>query len=156
MVKEGRFREDLLYRLWVVPITLPPLRDRPEDVELLIWHFIDRPKVRARRDIRGIHADAMRLLVEHRWPGNVRELQNVVEYAIAVGTGPELALDDLPPELLEEDGGGEHGRDEPASAVSAERIQAALAECGGNVALAAERLGMSRVTLWRRRKKLGI
>ena len=154
-VREGRFREDLLYRLRVVPIFLPPLRDRRGDVELLMWHFIDQANERGPRRIRRVAPEAMRALLDHPWPGNVRELLNVVQYAFAVGRGPELGCQDLPPEFRE----ASHVLAEtPPSGVpdEAERIRAALRQSHGHVGRAAELLGMSRPTFWRKRKKHGI
>ena len=100
-VKQGRFREDLMYRLRVVPIFLPPLRERREDISLLIWHFIQKHNSNKVRVIDKIDPDAMKVLLDYRWPGNVRELHNVVEYAFAVGRGSTLKLAELPPEFRE-------------------------------------------------------
>ena len=95
----NRFREDLYYRLNVVPIYLPALRERREDIEPLVLFFLQRYAEQNRRDIRRVHPEAMRLLREHDWPGNVRELQNYVERAVILGTGPELTVETLPPQL---------------------------------------------------------
>ncbi|MDD2769539.1 MAG: sigma 54-interacting transcriptional regulator [Methylococcus sp.] len=153
-VREGRFREDLMYRLRVVPIFLPPLRERRRDIALLLWHFIERRNARGVRRVVRIDPDAMRRLLDHFWPGNVRELQNVVEYAFAVGRGEMLNLDDLPPEFREE----RAVPLVPAEPVpdEAERIRAALRQSGGRIDQAGRLLKMSRATLWRKRKKLGL
>jgi DNA-binding NtrC family response regulator len=98
-IEASRFREDLYYRLNVVPVYLPPLRERPEDVEPLVLFFLNRYAEQNRRDMRRVHPEAMRLLREHDWPGNVRELQNYVERAVILGTGPELTVEHLPPQL---------------------------------------------------------
>jgi two-component system, NtrC family, response regulator AtoC len=98
-IESDRFREDLYYRLNVVPIYLPPLRERRDDIEPLVLFFLNRYSEQNRRDMRRVHADAMRLLREHNWPGNVRELQNYVERAVILGTGAELNVDHLPPQL---------------------------------------------------------
>jgi DNA-binding NtrC family response regulator len=98
-IEANRFREDLYYRLNVVPIYLPPLRERREDVETLVLFFLHRYAEQNRRDMRRVDAEAMRLLREHDWPGNVRELQNYVERAVILGTGPELTIENLPPQL---------------------------------------------------------
>jgi transcriptional regulator with PAS, ATPase and Fis domain len=153
-VREGRFREDLLYRLRVVPIYLPPLRDRLGDVDLLLWHFISVQNARGPRRVRTVSPDAMRRLLDHGWPGNVRELMNVVQYAFAVGRGPELVLEDLLPEFRE----APATRPTPGAQALGEsaRIRQALATTGGHIGEAAELLGMSRPTFWRKRKKHGI
>jgi two-component system response regulator AtoC len=98
-IESNRFREDLYYRLNVVPIYLPPLRERREDIEPLVLFFLHRYAEQNRRDMRRVDAEAMRLLRDHDWPGNVRELQNYVERAVILGTGPELKVDNLPPQL---------------------------------------------------------
>jgi DNA-binding NtrC family response regulator len=98
-IEANRFREDLYYRLNVVPIYLPPLRERREDIEPLVLFFLQRYAEQNRRDMRRVHTEAMRLLREHDWPGNVRELQNYVERAVILGTGPELTVETLPPQL---------------------------------------------------------
>ena len=98
-IEANRFREDLYYRLNVVPIYLPPLRERREDIEPLVLFFLHRYAEQNRRDMRRVHPEAMRLLREHDWPGNVRELQNYVERAVILGTGPELTVENLPPQL---------------------------------------------------------
>ncbi len=152
-VKDGTFREDLMYRLRVIPIYLPPLRERRGDVELLLWHFVEQHNTRGPRRIRAIEPDAMRALLDHTWPGNVRELLNVVQYAFAVGRGPELRVAELPPEFRER---APAAAPPPAEADEGDRIRDALARSGGHVGRAAELLGMSRPTFWRKRKKLGI
>ncbi len=98
-IEADRFREDLYYRLNVVPIYLPPLRERREDIEPLVLFFLERYAEQNRRIMRRVHSGAMRLLREHDWPGNVRELQNYVERAVILGTGPELKVEHLPPQL---------------------------------------------------------
>jgi DNA-binding NtrC family response regulator len=98
-IDAGRFREDLYYRLNVVPIFLPPLRERREDIPALIEHFIQRYSEQNRRPIRSIHPEAMHLLCGYEWRGNVRELQNYVERAVVLGEGPELLPEHLPPQV---------------------------------------------------------
>jgi two-component system, NtrC family, response regulator AtoC len=98
-IEANRFREDLYYRLNVVPVYLPPLRERREDVEPLVLFFLHRYAEQNRRDMRRVHPEAMRLLREHDWPGNVRELQNYVERAVILGAGGELTAEYLPPQL---------------------------------------------------------
>jgi len=98
-VGKGAFREDLFYRLNVLPIKLPPLRDRPEDIPLLCQHFIDRFNISLDREIRGIVPTAMSLLLKHSWPGNVRELENVIERAVILSEESILRSENFPPEL---------------------------------------------------------
>lgn len=159
-VKAGRFREDLMYRLRVVPVFLPPLRERRLDVNLLLWHRIELHNQQGRRHIAGISPDAMRRLLDYAWPGNVRELINVVEYAFAVGRGTELGLDDLPPEFRERPSApGVEGLPQarPSRYLNEEeRIREALAITAGDLEAAAQFAGMSRATFWRKRKKHGI
>lgn len=158
-VKAGRFREDLMYRLRVVPVFLPPLRERRQDVNLLLWHSIQQHNQQGPRHVDSIAPDAMRRLLDYHWPGNVRELKNVVEYAFAVGRGNEITLDDLPPEF----------REAPAIINTvmpssknvrhpneAELIREALQASGGHLEAAARYAGMSRATFWRKRKKYQI
>lgn len=150
-VGAGRFREDLMYRLRVVPVFLPPLRERKGDVEVLLRFFVQRFNRAGPRHVETFAPDAMRALLDHRWPGNVRELRNVVEYAFAVGRGAELLLGELPPEFGEGTTGGEGGASEEPS--ERERIREALQLEGGRLNAAAKRLGMSRATFWRKRRK---
>jgi two-component system response regulator AtoC len=153
-VDAGRFREDLMYRLRVVPVFLPPLRERRGDVEVLLRFFLRRFNKAGPRHVETIGPKAMRALLNYSWPGNVRELRNVVEYAFAVGRDEELSLDELPPELREEE--GEMGVPVEAEPSEREQIREALQLEGGRVSAAAERLGMSRATFWRKRRKHGL
>jgi two-component system response regulator AtoC len=98
-IDAGRFREDLYYRLNVVPIYLPPLRERREDIPILVEFFLKRYCEQNRRDVKRVHPEAMRRLREHDWPGNVRELQNYVERGVVLGEGNELTVASLPPQL---------------------------------------------------------
>ena len=100
-VKAGRFREDLFYRLNVLPISVPPLRTRKEDISLLIDHFLARNNVRLGTSIRGVDPEARRLLLGYAWPGNVRELENTIERAMVLADGEVLTAADLPPKILE-------------------------------------------------------
>jgi transcriptional regulator with PAS, ATPase and Fis domain len=160
-VDEGRFRADLMYRLRVIPIFLPALRERREDIALLCDKFIESTNPTARRRIERVAPSVLGLLARQDWPGNVRELRNVLAYAYAIGDGPILQPNHLPPELLDptlasgeaSDGGARSER--PLSA-EAKRLLDALRRTGGNKKQAAHLLGMSRVTLWRRLQELGI
>jgi two-component system response regulator AtoC len=98
-IDAGRFREDLYYRLNVVPIYLPALRERREDIPILVEFFLKRYSEQNRREVRRVQPEAMRRLREHDWPGNIRELQNYVEHGVVLGDGPELTVEHLPPQL---------------------------------------------------------
>ena len=150
----GRFREDLRYRIRVVPLFLPPLRERTGDVERLVWHLIERGNEGGLRRIDGVRRAAMELLVRHPWPGNVRELRNVIEYAYVVGDGPVLELADLPPELRGEPPPGRRARS--LAERERERIVAALDAHRGHKGEAARALGISRSTLWRKLYQHGL
>ncbi len=156
-VKAGRFREDLMYRLRVVPIFLPPLRDRRLDVNLLLWHRINKHNLHSRRHIDSISPEAMRCLLDYKWPGNVRELINVIEYAYAVGRSNELGVEDLPPEFREPTLSSKIDNlvplKRPKHQDEAELIREALKISNGHLETAAQYAGMSRATFWRKRKK---
>ena len=163
-VEAGRFRADLMYRLRVIPVFLPPLRARPGDIEVLTQRFVDELNARGKRRVDHVAPAALAALEHHDWPGNVRELRNTLEYAFAIGEGPELVAGDLPPELVEPGLDAEpmlaaaEVRPTPASdaAPEARRISAALARTAGNRDQAAKLLGLSRVTLWRRMRQHGL
>ncbi len=166
-IREGRLREDLYYRLRVVPIHVAPLRERREDVELVARYLLARIGGRVGRAVR-LSPDTLAALERYDWPGNVRELENALEYAVAVGRGQTLHLEDLPPELGAADGvsGGLAPRREPVAALSTvvvpaeaeetARIRSALERNFWNRSRAAEELGMSRSKLWRRMRELGL
>ena len=156
-MREGRFRADLFYRLSVFPITLPPLRERREDIPLLVWHFIARRQAAIGRSVKRVPERLMRAFTAYSWPGNVRELENVVERALIMTSGDTLAADpaflDAAPVVP--------GVGPKASLAEAERahIRAVLDDCGWKVSgkgNAADRLGLKRSTLQFRMKKLGI
>jgi len=98
-VEEGKFRKDLYYRLSVFPITLPSLRERAEDIHLLVVHFLERYTAKTGRFVAGISKEAMRALINYEWPGNVRELENAIERAVIVASGRQVELSDLPPAI---------------------------------------------------------
>ena len=153
MVKIGKFREDLYYRLNVVPIYLPPLRERKEDIEALIFHYIERLNQRERKKIKGISKEALKMLLDYSWPGNIRELINVLEYCFAVAPGSFIRPIDLPNQF--------HPKPDEALILSshegeAKRIEKALIQSHYNIKKAAELLGIDRTTLWRKRKRYGL
>ena len=155
-VREGRFRADLFYRLSVFPLTLPPLRSRPEDIPLLVWHVIARKQARLGRNIERVTDRAMRAFRAYAWPGNIRELENVVERALILSTGAVLTIDPLFPGTHREVRRPTTGL---LSEVERRHILDVLEQCGwkvGGKGNAAERLGLNRCTLLSRMKKLGI
>jgi formate hydrogenlyase transcriptional activator len=158
-VREGRFRADLFYRLSVFPLTVPPLREHPEDIPLLVWHFIARKQARLGRSIKRVPAALMHAFEAYAWPGNVRELENAVERALIMTGGTTLAVDPAFLQVAPAAVTSAVGRG--ASHAEAERanILAVLEDCGWKMAgkgNAAERLGLKRSTLQYRIKKLGI
>jgi two-component system response regulator PilR (NtrC family) len=154
-IAEGRFREDLYYRINVIPIALPPLRDRREDIQLLAEHFVVKYTEQMDKEITGISHEAMELLVRHDWPGNIRELENVVERAVALEPTPAILPDSLPAAIRGEmplraaagaaESLPESGFDLEAHVKQIERgyIAEALKKAGGVQVRAAELLGMS-------------
>jgi transcriptional regulator with PAS, ATPase and Fis domain len=100
---DGKLREDLYFRINTVTLSIPPLRDRPEDVPLLAEHFLQTFRTRHNRAVEGIHPEAMRVLLRYRWPGNVRELEHVIERAVIVAEGPQVTVDDLSPVVKSSD-----------------------------------------------------
>jgi transcriptional regulator with PAS, ATPase and Fis domain len=162
-VREGRFRDDLYYRLRVVPIEIPPLRNRREDIEPLARHLLARASAQQGRSLR-FSPEALRALLVHRWPGNVRELENALEYAVAVCKGQTILPEDLPGEVLPappdppkkfpEDSRSETGGVPRNS--EADRIRAALEAHHWRRGEVARVLGVSRTTLWRKMRESGL
>lgn len=146
-----------MFRLRVVPIFLPSLRQRPLDIDLLLRHFTDEFNRRGPRLVAGFSPEAMRALLDHPWPGNVREVMNVLEYAFAVGRGPTITLDELPPEFRERRPDlRSRALSTAAIGSEAERVREAMDDSGGDVEKAAAILGVSRTTFWRMRKRTGV
>ncbi|MEN8142784.1 MAG: sigma 54-interacting transcriptional regulator [Thermodesulfobacteriota bacterium] len=161
LIEDGLFREDLFYRIGVIPITLPSLKERPEDIPLLVENFIDKIKRRTGKNINGVSLEAMTILMAQEWRGNVRELINVLEYAFVLCPGTTISPEHLP----------DYTRDHPSSiqpttVVKNDRrhindarhrqLVDALIFSGGNQSMAARRLGVSRVTIWKWVKKYGV
>ena len=155
-VSRGAFRADLMYRIRVRPLFVPPLRDRKDDIEVLLWHFIDAFNEQGHRWVEGVEPLVWTALRSYNWPGNVRELRNVVEGAFAFGEGPVLTMDELTPELRGESPPSEPPLQSPLEDRERARILGALEACGGHRGKAADRLGISRTTLWRRLRELGL
>jgi PAS domain S-box-containing protein len=159
MVKEGKFREDLYYRIKVLQILLPPLRDRRSDIPLLCEHFIERFNARYGKEVRGLSQEALETLLAHHYPGNIRELENIIEHAFIFCKGEHIEPSHLPADLRATPVA------DPQSALSAVRnfddleklyIESVLAETGGNKLKAARKLGVHKATLFRKIKRLGI
>jgi two-component system response regulator AtoC len=152
-VEQGRFREDLMYRVRVVPLYLPRLVERTGDVEALLWQLIDHFNESGFRRLVYVERRALDAMLAYTWPGNVRELRNVVEYAFAIGEGDVLRLEELPPELRGEPPVDAKRPPATAEALERARILEALRASGGRKSEAAAKLGMSRSTLWRKLKE---
>lgn len=146
-VKNGQFREDLYYRLNVIPIHIPPLRERKIDIPLLIERFLLDAGERYARDPLKVADDSMSLLLDYSWPGNVRELQNTIQFAFVKCSTNIIEPDDLPIELREVE--KNISRRGPAKKLNLEGVRAALIKTGGNKAKAAKLLGVGRATLYR-------
>ena len=163
LIREGRFREDLYYRINVVPVVMPSLRERQEDIPLLVSSFVASVAAKSGKSIHGVSTEAMDLLLAYNWPGNVRELLNAIEYAVVLCPGEEIAVEHLPPRLIAP--GANLSADLLAGSKAALRghedrqrqeLLEALRACGGNQSEAARRLGVSRVTIWNRCKRLKV
>jgi two-component system response regulator HydG len=159
LMDEGRFREDLYYRIGVIPIYLPPMRERREDIPLLIETFINRIRLKTDKPITGMSKEALDLLFHYDWPGNVRELINVIEYSFVLCHEGEIMPNHLPARVT-----GKQPRVTPMGRATKrqsddeerKRILQALESSGGNQSEAAKILGISRVTLWKRLKAFDI
>jgi transcriptional regulator with GAF, ATPase, and Fis domain len=171
MVKRGEFREDLYYRLRVLPIKVPALRTRRDDIPLLVTHLLSEMAGRYEREEVDISPEALRLLESYNWPGNVRELVNSLEFALVQAEGGTILPSHFPPEIRNYIAGPEDvvqdmastqeipmGYYRPRMRPEEEKalIIRTLQETGGNRAAAARKLGMSRTTLWKRLKRFGI
>jgi DNA-binding NtrC family response regulator len=168
LVAEGKFRQDLYYRLNVFPVTLPPLRDRPGDIALLCEHFTQKFAQATGKAVRGVEPAALAVLSAYPWPGNVRELENVIERGMILARGTTLGAADLDfgrrpaqmpaPAPAAPDGGGEPGRSLYKRLSEQERneIVAAVEKSQGNIAHAARALGINRSTLYYRMRKHGL
>lgn len=167
LVREGRFREDLYYRLKVFPVQLPPLQERREDIEPLVAHFVARLRERTGKRISGVAPEAMRLIMDHSWPGNVRELENAIAHAFVTCPEGLIAPEDLPVELRHADLALPRTTNTLARAANErkiykrlrlgrEQLLQLLGECDWNKAETARRLGIDRTSLWRHMKALDI
>jgi nitrogen regulation protein NR(I) len=170
-IAAGNFREDLFYRLNVVPIRLPPLRDRTSDIPLLVEHFVAKYNARLKKNVEGIDPESMAHLIEYPWPGNIRELENVMERTVLFTESGAVRVTDLPAEVRGRSAAPVAGAPSlqpsaPASLketvrettlrLERELIQKALQETGGNVTQAAKRLKISRKSLQNKMKEFGL
>ena len=155
-VDAGTFREDLYFRLGAFIITVPPLRDRREDIPPLVHNFLVRAASRMKKDVSSVSADAMTALMNYRWPGNVRELEHAIERAVILANNPNIRVRDLPPEITQKSRG--RAGEDILDLQEQERvmIERALQRFGGNRRKAADALKISTVTLWRKMKQFGI
>jgi len=160
-VRSGRFREDLWYRINVIPVTVPPLRERHEDILPLLHHYVREFAERFGSPARGVTTAAEEFALEWPWPGNVRELVNRVERAVALADSPQIGIEDLFPERVStpaEAGAGERllSLSEARDAAEKRHIERALARTGGRMSETARLLGISRTTLWEKMRRHGI
>ncbi len=158
LVAEGRFREDLFFRINVIPIPLPPLRERLEDIPPLVEHFLQSLRQRTGKDVTGLTQETMRIFLNYPWPGNVRELKGVLEYAMVVGEDGLITPAHLPPKLsaLEALPPAPPVPEPSPDTDEKTALVNALRQAGGNQSRAAALLGVTRVTVWHRMKKHGI
>jgi len=156
MVKRGAFRRDLYYRVNVVTISLPPLRERRKDIPLLVDHFVARFRRLKGKDIEGVSPDVLMLLMNHDFPGNVRELENIIEHAFVLCSGGTIKPRHLPEDLVSRRPAGQPEGSLSLEALERAHIQQTLARHGGSRQDAAHELGVHRTTLYRKMKKLGL
>ncbi|MBS1827853.1 MAG: sigma 54-interacting transcriptional regulator [Acidobacteria bacterium] len=162
MVRSGAFRQDLFYRLHVIAIQMPPLRDRVSDIPLLASSFLHKHRNLCTHRVTGISPSAMRCMKEYTWPGNVRELENAIQRAMVMGTGPEIQPEDFPDSVLESvAGGGALGEEageyhEEVRRAKQRILQTALDQSKGNISEAARRMGLHPNNLHRMMKALGV
>jgi two-component system response regulator HydG len=155
LIQQGRFREDLYFRMKVIDIELPPLRERREDIPLLVDHFINQFRNKPNRKISGVSEEALKVLMNYSWPGNVRELENIIQRAIALCRHELILPEDLPTSMLGEQNAesllekGLHKK-YTLDQLEKEYIKKVLVEAGGNRSKAAEILGLDRKTLYRK------
>jgi DNA-binding NtrC family response regulator len=152
-VSEGRFRQDLLFRLNTVEIHLPPLRERREDITLLAEYFLRQHSQKYRKKLMGFDRAAMQALMRHAWPGNVRELDHAIERAVLMAQSDTVQSSDLGLQPRE---AARRLNDMSLEEVEAFLIQNTLSQCDGNVSRAAEKLGLSRSALYRRLQRFGL
>jgi two-component system response regulator HydG len=156
-VQTGQFREDLFYRLNVIPINMPPLKNRRNDIPLLARHFLSRFTREQGKTLNSFSTEAMRLLLDYSWPGNVRELENTIEHAIVLAKEKQIEVKDLPP-IIRHAAMNTNNIVPRRTILENEKklLQDVLEDCGWNKKAAAIRLGISRSTLYGKLKKYNI
>ncbi len=155
LVKQGKFREDLYYRINVIKIELPPLRERKEDIPLLVEYFLERLNRIYKRDIKGLTPEALSIFMAHSWPGNIRELENVIESSFVLCDEEFIGIQHLPRELLVfAQKGDKESLKFTRELMEAHIIKAALESTNNNKTLAAKKLGIHKTTLFRKLKRL--
>ena len=155
-VTAGTFREDLYFRLGAFIISIPPLRDRRDDIPPMVQEFVRRAATRMGKEVRTVSAEAMTLLIRYSWPGNVRELENAIERAVILARGTSVTVRELPPELSESRSRTPGGDTLDLKEQEQRLIGKALERFNGNRKRAAEALNISPVTLWRKMKEYGL
>lgn len=155
-VQSNNFRKDLYYRLNIIPITVPPLRERPEDIPILTQHFIQMYNNMLKKDVKELSPEMMTLFKKYSWPGNIRELKNIIERLMILSDSNELSMEELPYELSEEDQQGDQSSLTHLEIAEQEVVLRALSQHNWNITKAAEALKMSRLTLRRKIDKYGI
>ncbi len=158
-VENGHFRQDLFYRLNVITIKLPSLSDRDGDIPLLAYHFLTQKCQAMKKDVQTITRESMELLCQYTWPGNIRELENVIERAVALASGPEIQVGDLPEYIrnLSVETYRRHDSEFPTLEEQEKNyIKWVLDKCDGNKTKAAKIMGIDRVSLWRKIKRFEI
>jgi len=160
MIEEGTFRQDLYFRLSVVPVHLPALRERHMDIPQLAGHFLKLFADKNRKDIKGLHPEALNLLLQYDWPGNIRELENMMERAVILCHGEQITPQDLPPQLLSDDVRGikktQNGDGFTLRDMEREVIRSTLEKTGNNKSQTAKQLGVARQTLLNKIKEYGL
>jgi transcriptional regulator with PAS, ATPase and Fis domain len=162
LVAEGRFRQDLYYRINVINVELPPLRSRVSDIPMLAHSFLEQVREDSNRQVTGFADEALAAMERYSWPGNVRELQNVVERAVLLGKGPVITLADLPPELrgtgtvIVSTAVGHKSLKEALEGPERQIIREVLEANGWNRNATADQLGINRTTLYKKMKRLGL
>lgn len=157
LVKEGLFREDFFFRINVFPLYCPSVSERKDDIPIILQSYIDQYMRSGQRSIKGLSGDALKLLCEYSWPGNVREIRNAIEYAFVLCQGERIQVEHLPHKIKTEGEIKAHQTvDNSGDLTPREKLIEILRKTSGNQSKAAELLGVSRVTVWKRMKKFGI